>query len=65
MKTDMYFTLNKYTQLVKYCIDYNIEKVLNELCLNFIDNLLDEEYELTDKQISQLQCVIKNIKYYG
>lgn len=65
MKTDMYFTLNKYTQLVKYCIDYNIEKVLNELCINFIDNLLDEEYELTDKQISQLQCVIKNIKYYG
>lgn len=65
MKTDMYFTLNKYTQLVKYCIDYNIEKVLNELCVNFIDNLLDEEYELTDKQISQLQCVIKNIKYYG
>lgn len=65
MKTDIYFTLNKYTQLVKYCIDYNIEKVLNELCLNFIDNLLDEEYELTDKQISQLQCVIKNIKYYG
>lgn len=65
MKTDMYFTLNKYTQLVKYCIDYNIEKVLNALCINFIDNLLDEEYELTDKQISQLQCVIKNIKYYG
>lgn len=65
MKTDMYFTLNKYTQLVKYCIDYNIKKVLNELCINFIDNLLDEEYELTDKQISQLQCVIKNIKYYG
>ena len=65
MKTDMYFTLNKYTQLVKYCIDYNIEKVLNELCINFIDNLLDEEYELTDKQISQLQCVIKNIKYYS
>ncbi len=65
MKTDMYFTLNKYTQLVKYCIDYNIEKVLNELCINFIDNLLDGEYELNDKQISQLQCVIKNIKYYG
>lgn len=65
MKTDMYFTLNKYTQLVKYCIDYNIEKVLNELCINFIDNLLDKEYELTDEQISQLQCVIKNIKYYG
>lgn len=65
MKTDMYFTLNKYTQLVKYCIDYNIEKVLSELCINFIDNLLDEEYELTDKQISQLQCVIKNIKYHG
>lgn len=65
MKTDMYFTLNKYTQLVKYCIDYNIEKVLNELCINFINNLLDEEYDLTDKQISQLQCVIKNIKYYG
>ena len=65
MKTDMYFTLNKYTQLVKYCIDYNIEKVLSELCINFIDNLLDEEYELTDNQISQLQCVIKNIKYYG
>lgn len=65
MKTDMYFTLNKYTQLVKYCIDYNIEKVLNELCINFIDNLLDEEYELTDTQINQLQCVIKNIKYYG
>lgn len=65
MKTDMYFTLNKYTQLVKYCIDYNIEKVLNELCINFIDTLLDKEYELTDEQISQLQCVIKNIKYYG
>lgn len=65
MKTDMYFTLNKYTQLVKYCIDYNIEKILNELCINFIDNLLDEEYELTDTQINQLQCVIKNIKYYG
>lgn len=65
MKTDMYFTLNKYTQLVKYCIDYNIEKVLNDLCINFIDNLLNEEYELTDEQINQLQCVIKNIKYYG
>lgn len=65
MKTDMYFTLNKYTQLVKYCIDYNIEKILNELCINFIDNLLDEEYELTDTQINQLQYVIKNINYYG
>lgn len=65
MKTDTYFNLNKYTQLVKYCIDYNIEKVLNELCINFIDNLLDDEYELSNTQISQLQCVIKNIKYYG
>lgn len=65
MRTDMYFILNNHTQLAKYCINHNLEKVLDELCVNFINNLLDEEYELSNEQISQLHGVIKNIRYHG
>lgn len=65
MKKDMYVILNRLSELVKYDSKYNLENVLNQLCINYIDNLLESEYELTSEESNKLLSLINCIKYYG
>lgn len=65
MKKDMYVILNRLSELVKYDSKYNLENVLNKLCINYIDNLLESEYELTSEESNKLLSLINCIKYYG
>lgn len=65
MKKDTYVILNRLTELVKYDSKYSIDNVLNQLCINYIDTLLETEYELTSEQSNKLLSLINGIKYYG
>ena len=66
MRKETYNDLIKLNELSKYNINYSIDSVLDGMCINFIQEILDnEQYTIDLEDQQKLLKLIENIQNNG